>query len=359
MLKADFESKINKFPTTRYQGSKRKLLTWIYDALNDIEFNTVLDAFGGTASVSYLFKIMGKKVTYNDYLKFNSIIGRSIIENSKVILDDTDVERILSVSSNSCTFISNTFRDTYYTDNENMWLDNIIHWLNQIDFGEDGEYKKAIAFNALYQSCLIKRPFNLFHRKNLYIRLNDVKRSFGNKSTWEREFDYYFRKFISEINKSVFDSGSVCKTLNQDVFDLTNNYDLVYLDPPYILNNSKNESANYLRCYHFLEGISSYQEWGNYIDFNTNILNLSNSYLPNHFMVSKVHDTFERLISKFKKSKIVISYKFGGLPSIDFIIDLLKKHDKQVITRSMHYKYALNKQNGNAKLNREYLIIGI
>ena len=108
-----------------------------------------------------------------------------------------------------------------------------------------------------------------------------------------------------------------------------------------------------------MEGISNYKEWGNYIDFNTNILNLSNSYLPNHFMVGKVHDTFERLILKFKKSKIVISYKYGGFPSIDFIIDLLKKHNKKVITHSIHYKYALNKQNGNAKLNREFLIIGI
>ena len=356
----DLNIEIQSFQTTRYQGSKRKLIPWIYNALKNIEFNTALDAFGGTASVSYLFKLMGKQVTYNDYLKFNNIIGKSIIENSHIKLNDNDVKEILSRQLDSGGFIAKNFKDIYFIDSENQWLDKIINTLNDIDFGKDSKYKRAIAFNALFQSCLIKRPFNLFHRKNLYIRLNDVKRNFGNKVTWERNFEYYFNLFVSEINNSIFNSGLVCYAQNDDVLNIKDiEYDLVYLDPPYILNNSKNESANYLRCYHFLEGISNYNEWEENIDFNTRILNISNSYLPNHFMVSKIHETFENLISKFRNSKLVISYKYGGIPSIDFIIELLEKHNKSVTTHSMHYKYALNKQNGNAKLNREFLIIGI
>ena len=50
-------------PTTRYQGSKRKILPWLYECLRNYEFHTVLDAFGGTGMVSYLFKRMGKRVT--------------------------------------------------------------------------------------------------------------------------------------------------------------------------------------------------------------------------------------------------------------------------------------------------------
>lgn len=54
---------LNNIPTTRYQGSKRKILPWIYECIKDIEFNTVLDAFGGSGMVSCLFKRMGKIVT--------------------------------------------------------------------------------------------------------------------------------------------------------------------------------------------------------------------------------------------------------------------------------------------------------
>jgi adenine-specific DNA-methyltransferase len=355
----DLEKRVGKFPTTRYQGSKRKLLKWIYDALKDIKFHSVLDAFGGTASVSYLLKAMNKEVTYNDYLRFNSIIGKSIIENSFVTLSDVEVNRILKENISSGSFITDTFRDIYYVESENVWLDNVISSLDEIEYCTEGEFKKAIAYNALYQSCLIKRPFNLFHRKNLNIRLNDVKRNFGNKATWEKEFSYFFKKFISEVNNSIFNTGQECYSINKDVFDLDTDYDLVYLDPPYVLNNSRNESANYLRSYHFLEGISDYNNWKKNIDYDTSILNLRKDYLPNYFKSSVVQETFSRLIEKFKDSKIVISYKYGGNPSVEFIVDLLKKYDKNVITYSRHYKYALNKQNGNAKLNREYLIIGI
>lgn len=69
----DIETLIASFPKTRFYGSKRRLLGWIYDALKDLPFNTVLDGFGGTASVSLLFKAMGKEVTYHDGLLFNTI----------------------------------------------------------------------------------------------------------------------------------------------------------------------------------------------------------------------------------------------------------------------------------------------
>lgn len=42
-------------PTTRYYGSKRKVVEKIWTALqkNHIDFNSILDLFGGTGIVSY------------------------------------------------------------------------------------------------------------------------------------------------------------------------------------------------------------------------------------------------------------------------------------------------------------------
>lgn len=65
-------------------------------------------------------------------------------------------------------------------------------------------YKKAIAYNALFQSCLAKRPYNLFHRKNLEMRTRDVVRGFGNKATWDRPFSEHFRTFVNEIINQYF-----------------------------------------------------------------------------------------------------------------------------------------------------------
>ena len=75
---------LETIPSTRYQGSKRKILLWLYDCFRDYDYDTVLDAFGGSGVVSCLFKRMGKKVTYNDLYKFNQLIGESIVENNRI-----------------------------------------------------------------------------------------------------------------------------------------------------------------------------------------------------------------------------------------------------------------------------------
>ena len=41
---------IKRFPSTRYYGSKRKLLNWMYPHLAGLRFETALDAFGGSGS---------------------------------------------------------------------------------------------------------------------------------------------------------------------------------------------------------------------------------------------------------------------------------------------------------------------
>ena len=170
--------KIHKFPSTRYQGSKAKFVDWIWYCIKDLKFNTVLDAFGGTGCVSYKFKQEGKQVVYNDILNFNNVIGTALIENNDVLLSDNDIEKIINPQQGIeyPTFIFDTFKDIYFTDEENKWLDIVVTNINNMS----NDYQKAIAKFALFQSCIIKRPYNLFHRKNLYVRLKDVERSFGN-----------------------------------------------------------------------------------------------------------------------------------------------------------------------------------
>ncbi|MFH1546769.1 MAG: DNA adenine methylase [Patescibacteria group bacterium] len=143
------------FPSTRYQGSKNKILDWIFYFTKDLNFETVLDAFGGTGSVGYMFKKQGKQVFYNDYLKFNYIIGLALIENNNMFLSDDDLNFILKKHDdiNYPTFIHDTFHDIYFTDEENLWLDQIITNIYQLE----NKYKQALAFFALFQACIIKK----------------------------------------------------------------------------------------------------------------------------------------------------------------------------------------------------------
>ena len=201
----------NKFPSTRYQGCKAKFTDWIWHEMSSIPFHTALDAFGGTGSVAYTLKSNGKSVTYNDILPFNAIIGKAIIENASTFLSDSEVDFLLREHSGFeyPTFIVDNFKDIYYTEEENHWLDVVRYNISILQ----EEYKRAIAWFALFQACIIKRPYNLFHRKNLYVRLMDVKRSFGNKKTWDTSFETHFRTFVREANNAVFDNGEDCYVL--------------------------------------------------------------------------------------------------------------------------------------------------
>lgn len=330
--------KLPMFPSTRYQGSKAKFVDWIWYELSKLNFHTVLDAFGGTGCVAYKLKNEGKKVTYNDILPFNSIIGKALIENDSIILDNKDIEYILTEHKtfNYPNFIENHFRDIYYTDTENHWLDVVRFNISLLN----DEYKQALAWFALFQACIIKRPYNLFHRKNLYVRLSEVQRSFGNKKTWDTPFETHFRHFVEEANNAVFHNGVKCKSINQDALQIYQHYDLIYIDTPYL--NDKGIGVDYADFYHFLNGMVDYENWKSRIDFHSKHLRLKKEYSIWNDK-NNIINGFETLMLNFKDSILVFSYRSNGIPSIDDLTGLLREMGRDVdIKLSKKMKYALS-----------------
>lgn len=350
------------FPTTRYRGSKRKILSWIWEELRDIPFQTALDLFGGTGVVSLLFKRMGKSVTYNDYSLYNYTGAKALIENRNSRLADDDVAYLTQLSKKKHSgFISTTFRDYYFLDHENEWLDNILTRTENLKHyysGKEFSHKKAIAIWAIGQACLIKRPFNLFHRKNLYLRTNDVERKFGNKTTWETPFPVAFERFVEEANSVVFDNKQTNTVTRQNALEYdSSNFDLVYLDPPYFFSGQRDE--DYLSLYHFLDGVAQYDTWSKIIDKKTNTLSIKQEFekWPSK-SVDQLTTIYKSLIKKFKESVIVISHKAGSSVPISSLERMLSENGKTVRIQTRLYSYALNKQNGNSHNNTECLIIG-
>ena len=345
-------------PSTRYQGSKRRILPWIFENLKDLEFESVLDGFGGTGSVSYLFKLMGKSVTFNDVLLSAYQTGVALIENGSVKLDQSDIDFLLRENGFKYpSFIRETFKDIYYIDSENKWLDTIafnIKMLSQFYVGNRLQKKRALAYHALFQACLCKRPFNLFHRKNLYLRTASTKRSFGNKTTWDTDFPSLFLRFADELSKKVFSNGKGNKGMCRDIMDIhSKGFDLVYLDPPYT-RPSASHPKDYYALYHFLEGIIDYENWASRIDWSTPNRRLlkRNTGWENH----SLEKNFEYLFERFHDSIIVVSYGHPGNPSISRIEQLLKRFKFEVTVTKKEYTYMLNHRNGEGMY--EVLIIG-
>jgi DNA adenine methylase/adenine-specific DNA-methyltransferase len=273
-------------------------------------------------------------------LKYNYQIGLSIIENDSVRLSSEEVEFLLSRHDNVGypSFIEETFEGIYYTDEENRWLDMVV---TNIGFLRD-RFKRALAFTALGQACLVKRPFNLFHRANLSLRLRNVERSFNNDTTWNTPFSIHFEKFIDEYNSLVFSNGRRNEAYNLDVFDLDFvDADMVYFDPPYLPR--RGEKPNYFVYYHFLEGLVDYERWGEMIDMNSSIKAIR--YVDSPWLdKSRVKDAFERLFRMFRYANyMVVSYRCDGIPSVNEIRDMLRRFKSNVLVKRKRFRYVLSK----------------
>lgn len=340
MIRSNYYTMLKReIPSTRYVGSKQKIVDWIWESIADLEFESFLDLFGGSGIVGYVAKINGKEVIYNDYLKFNHQIGKAIIENNREILTNEDLIFILSEHDFKYpSFIQDTFSEVYFTDEENRWLDIVITNISKLS----NEHKKALAYYCLFQSCIRKRPYNLFHRKNLYIRLAKVKRSFGNKTTWETPFEKHFKEFAQEVNKLILDNQKNNLSINYNAlaFPKEISADLVYIDTPYFSAHS-NIGTDYRDFYHFLEGICNYENWEEKIDKKSKHLRLKKekTIWENK---NEIHSGFENLFKRFKDKIIVVSYRSNGVPSEEEMINLLKKYKKNIKVYRKNFKYALS-----------------
>lgn len=333
---------IDRFPPTRYQGSKLKLLEWLWASIRHLSFSTCLDLFSGTACVSYLFKVHGKQVTANDYLQCNRVVARALVGNEGVVFPATEALKLFEKSPARTydNHIEATFRDIFFLEEENAWLDVVAQ--NIADLSAPFEHELALF--ALYQACLAKRPYNLFHRANLYMRTADVDRNFGNKATWDKPFPDHFMGALSDANHAVFQSGRTHHAVCRDFLEVPGTFDLVYLDPPYL--NSKGTGVDYLDFYHFLEGLSDYAAWPSQVTEKYKhkpFRRRANPWNNKDQILGAFSDTIDR----YRDSIIVISYRSNGIPSVDELTRILARHGRSGATsNSCDYKYVLSNSTG-------------
>lgn len=342
-----------KIPVTRYYGSKRKLVEKIWNVFDELglEFDSVLDIFGGSAIFSYYAKKKDKTVTYNDIFKFNYLIGKALIEIKRCTLTPEDFVNLTipKAGINYRRIVESNYDNIYFTEEENKIIDIVVQNIQFLDIDD-----RPFAYYVLFQACLIKRPFNLFHRKNLSLRLNHTKSNFGNKKTWERSFAELFLKFSQELLTFVFDNGKNNLSVNYSALNCPINTDLIYIDPPYFSVNGSHVS--YHSRYHFLEGLANYDQIEHFISnqrANKEILINNNSEfeVKSSFLID-----LSKLIQRYQNSIIAISYCSPGYPEIEDIANIIRAYKQNCHVESLgDYSYALNRSNSG---KREFLIIG-
>jgi DNA adenine methylase len=325
-------------------GSKQGILPSIWSAVKRLPFTTVLDAFSGSGCVSYMFKSQGKAVTANDFSKYSYHLANALIANSDETLSDDDIAMLLEPNTNRQNFIQETFRGLYFSDKDNLFLDNTVANIQQLT----SPIKYSLALSALNRACIKRRARGVF----TYIgeRYDDGRKDLR-LSVQEQ-----FLAATGLLNDTVFDNGQQHFAVNQDVFTLDIVPDLVYLDPPYYTPLSDND---YLRRYHFVEGLSCYWQ-GVEILHRTKTKKLRKYYTPFDSR-TEVYGAFERLFRQFSNSILVVSYSSNSLPGREELTEMLRDIKSNVEVHTIEHKYSFgthaHKVGNNNNAVQEYLFV--
>ena len=338
-------NQVEKYPSTRYMGSKQNILPHLWQVASEFDFDSVADLFSGSGIVSYMFKAHDKQVYSNDFMFMSAAYTCAMVENNHIRLSDGEVEELLDISVKTDGFVANTFKDLYFSDEENHLIDCIRANIKKLK----NKYKRAIAMSALIRTALKKRPRGVF----TYIgeRYNDGRQDLV------IPFREHFIRAVKAVNRAVFNNEKQNVSRRGDAMTTHWKPDLVYIDPPYYSPFSDND---YVRRYHFVEGLAC--DWiGVEIQEHTKTKKFKSYPSPFSSRIG-AHDAFDKLFSNFRKSILLISYSSNSLPTKEEMLSLLSKYKKQVEVVAVDYRYSFANQghkvdNNNNKV-QEYIFVG-
>lgn len=337
---------VDRYPSTRFMGSKNKLLSEIWGIASQFEYEEVVDLFSGSGVVGYMFKAHGKAVLSNDYMAMSSVLAKAMIENQGVCLSEEEALRLIDGDAPSDGFVSAKFAGLYFSDEENRLIDSlraaIPHMRNP--------HKRAVAMSALIRTCLKKRPRGIF----TYVghRYDDGRRDLT------LSFREQFLEAVAVTNAAIFDNGRVCKARNGDAMTVRPVRNcLVYIDPPYYSPLSDNE---YVRRYHFVEGLA--RDWQG-VEIQEHTITKKFKSYPTPFSSRKgAADAFDALFRRFRNNVLLVSYSSNSQPTMDEMTSIMARHKRHVEVVPVDYKYSFgthgHKVGDNKNSVQEYLFVG-
>jgi adenine-specific DNA methylase len=318
MLFEEYKYFSYKFPEPQYLGAKHTHLSWLGKFIPE-NIKTVLDAFAGSQSVSFLFKQMGFQTITNDFLNFNKQIGKALIENKSEKLENDDLKILFQESQKkeNFTLMETVFTDVFFERKEAIFIDNFRANIPLLE----NPYKQALAFAVMNRSLTRKITMGHFGHTQALVYAADPERVKRNRSLI-RPIKELFLELLPNYNNAVFDNGQDNQSFNENILNLLpklSNIDLVYFDPPYC-----DSHADYQGFYHLLE---TYTEYWKDKDFVNGIKRYEPQRYSGFDKKGEVISSFEKLFELSSEIPYwLISYNNRSYPDIQTFEKLISKY---------------------------------
>lgn len=317
-----------QFPSTRFMGSKERLLGALWQAIAPFSPISVLDLCSGTGVVSYMLKAQGCRVHANDYMAMAALSARALIGNSTERLTEDDVRAVQHATDEGDRLVQETYDGLYYSPEDNLFIDRA-----RVAIARLPTVKQDIARAALVRSCLKKRARGIFTYTGL--RYDDGRKDL------KLSLSDHFAIAAKAFNGAVFCNGHDNIVTNEDIGKAppVSDAELVYLDPPYFSPLSDNQ---YVRRYHFVEALA--RDWqGIEIQQHTKTKKFKNYPSP-YESLEGARKSFDTLAEFYAKIPIVISYSSNALPEASDVLRILRRHRKRATVTEIDHLYSFGNQ---------------
>ncbi len=355
----------------KYMGSKREILDYIHDAVEQLEVNSewICDLFAGTSIVGSSFKNK-KNVHINDIQEYSSVLAHTYFPNiieghspvslasienrvmeliaefdrqyPEVNFDYSCIQDLYHLKDIECQqqkFINNDFEigfslftkcysGTYWSSNQCKWIDSIRavaeEYVNTPDY-------YAIISSLMFAMSYASQSTGHFaqYREITQSNMHDIL-IYRNKDIWG-----LFAKKYEEISGVIYTATDLehkITTLDYvDCLRIIEEGSIVYADPPYT-------NVHYSRFYHALETLVKYdhpviKHKGRYRD---------DRHQSPFDKRTEVRNAFRLLFRgvKDKNSHLILSYSDNGmiaLPEILEIGSVIFGTDYEVDVKSKEY----------------------
>ena len=309
-----------QFPAPQYLGAKFVHRSWIAQYIPE-SASVVLDAFAGSQSIAYMMKQLGKQTITNDFLSFNSKIGKALIENGSEILTDEDITILFCDNSAPDEFnlMEHLFSNLFFSREEAAFIDSFRSNVSHLS----STFKQDLAFTVMCRSLTRKVTMGHFAHTQALAYAADPARIKRNRSLI-RPIKDIFMELVPQYNAAVFDYRMTNISYNENILELLpkiTGVDLVYFDPPYC-----NSHADYQSFYHLLETFVMYWK-------DKEFVNGTKRYEPKRYSgFDKNSEALKNLERLFSLSTHIpywlISYNDRSYPDITTMISMIKPHRK-------------------------------
>ncbi len=317
--------------TIPYMGSKRKLLPFLKDSLEDYlqgtEVHSFFDAFAGSGRVSHHFRNR-YKIIANDRQSYTKVILEAYLQNNK----DLGYYQALIDGLNALPLSSWSATDGWYTRTYGS-AEN-----NGSSIGLDGKPKPWVDYNAMKIDCVRTKiddmyPSDCVEKSVLLLSLmlgvsrisNWMGHQTGYFKDWKKGKLRHVHLELPPIEAShKFKHTVHCKDM-YDIIDKVES-DITYVDPPYGTNNKKVSRTGGCRYDSF------YHLWNNLVrNDKPEVSGRANRRVElegycgdlEYNDKSIVIPSFERILTMVQSPYLMFSYSNKGLLSLGELEDVI------------------------------------